>query len=150
MGFVVPDLSGSTQQPLAAGQWEVRFVKFASGESTVKKTPYVQPVWKVTDEDAVDIDGEPYKRNLYGDSFWLSEKAAWRLKKFADSAGVELPEKDTEYDSLAEYAADLTELFEGLEGLAVTEVERYARKEDDPDDEDNWTGVKAVVTEYKF
>jgi hypothetical protein len=110
-------------------------------------------VWKVIDEEAVDTEGEPYKRNLYGDTFYLTEAAMWRIKKFASEAEVEIPEAGEEYDSLAEYASDLTDAFSGLEGVVSTELEKFFSKKNgdtDENDEDTWTGLKAVVVEYKF
>lgn len=144
MGFKVPELTAQTKAPLAAGTWDVRFVKFESGESSQKKTPYVQPVFKVVDEDAVDTEGEPFKKSLWADKFYLTPAAMWRLKKFASEAEVgELPEAGDEYDSLAEYASDLTELFSGLEATVVTELRDWADKDENP-------RQSAEVTEYKF
>lgn len=143
MGFKVPELTANSKAPLEEGQWEMRFVKFASGESSKKKTPYVQAVWKVLDEDAVDTEGEPYKRNFWGDTFYLTENAMWRLKNFASEAEVEIPEAGEEYDTLAEYAADLTDAFNGLEAVVTTELEAYEKN-------DGSEGTKAVTVEYKF
>jgi len=140
MGFKVPELTANTKAPLAEGKWDMRFVKFTSGESSQKKTPYVQAVWKVLDEDAVDTEGEPYKRNFFGDTFYLTENAMWRLKKFASEAEVEIPEAGEEYDSLAEYAADLTEAFNGLEATVETVLEEYEKN-------DGSEGIKAVTAE---
>lgn len=143
MGFKVPELTANSKAPLAEGEWEVKFVKFTSGESNVKKTPFVQAVFKVVDEDAVDVEGEPFKRNLYADTFYLTPNAMFRLKNFAAAAEVEIPEAGDEYDSLAEYAADLTDAFGGLEGTAVTVLEEYTNK-------DGETKQKVVVADYKF
>ncbi len=143
MGFKVPELTAQSKAPLAEGEWEVKFVKFTSGESSQKKTPYVQAVFKVVDTDAVDTEGEAFKRNLYADTFYLTPAAMWRLKNFATLAEVEIPEAGDEYDSLAEYAADLTDAFAGLEGVAVTTLEEYESK-------DGETKQKVVVTDYKF
>lgn len=156
MGFKVPELSANSKAPLDEGKWDARFVKFISGESSLRKTPYVQVVWKITDEEAVDVEGEAYKRNLFGDTFYLTEAAMWRLKKFASEAEVEIPEAGDEYDSLAEYAADLTDAFGGVEATLTTTVEKYPSKADrdeagfDEDDEDTWTGRKAVTVEVSF
>jgi len=143
MGFKVPELTAQSKAPLAEGDWEVRFVKFMSGLSSQKKTPYVQVVWKVTDEEAVDTEGEPYKRNFFGDTFYLTENAMWRLKKFASEAEIEIPEAGEEYDSLADYAADLTEAFAGLEAVVTTVLEPY-------EDKDGNDREKAVTDSYKF
>jgi hypothetical protein len=143
MGFKVPQLTAQSKAPLAEGDWEVRFVKFQSGESSVKKTPYVQVIWKVTDEEAVDTEGEPYKKNFFGDTFYLTENAMWRLKKFASEAEVEIPEAGEEYDTLAEYAADLTDAFHGLEAVVTTVLEDY-------EDKDGNERQKAVTESYKF
>lgn len=143
MGFKVPELTANSKAPLAEGKWEAKFVKFQSGESSVKKTPYVQAIFKVVDEDAVDTEGEPYKRNLYADTFYLTSNAMYRLKNFAAEAEVEIPEAGDEYDSLAEYAADLTDAFAGLEGVVTTTLEDYTDKNDNE-------RQKAVVVEYQF
>lgn len=143
MGFTVPQLTAQSKAPLDEGTWEFRFVKFTHGESSQKKTPYVQLVLKIVDEDAVDTEGEKYSKNLFADTFYLTEAAMWRLKKFASEAEVEIPEAGEEYDSLAEYAADLNDAFAGLEGTVTTELEEYETKDGD-------SRQKAVVAEYKF
>jgi hypothetical protein len=143
MGFKVPELTANSKAPLAEGDWDMKFVKFTSGESSQKKTPFVQAVFKVVDPEAVDQDGEPYKRNFYGDTFYLTPNAMWRLKKFASEAEVEIPDAGDEYDTLAEYAADLTEAFAGTEVVVSTELEEYESK-------DGETKVKAVAAAYKF
>lgn len=143
MGFKVPELTANSKSPLDRGEWEVRFVKFQAGESSVKKTPYVQAIFKVVDEDAVDTEGEPFKRNLYADTFYLTSNAMFRLKNFAAEAEVEIPHAGDEYETLAEYAADLTEAFAGLEGSVVTDLEDFTDKDDNE-------RQKTVVVEYKF
>lgn len=143
MGFKVPELTANTKAPLAEGSWEMRFVKFESGESSKKRTPYVQAVWKVVDAEAVDTEDEPYKRNFFGDTFYLTENAMWRIKNFASEAEVEIPEAGEEYDSLSEYASDLTEAFAGLEAVVTTELEEYEKNDGTP-------GIKAVTVDYKF
>lgn len=131
MGFKVPELTAQSKAPLDKGTWEVRFKKFVSGESSVKKTPFVQAIFKVVDEDAVDTEGNAYKRDFYGDTFYLTPNAMWRLKKFASDAGVEeLPSAGDEYDTLAEYATDLTEAFDGLEGTVEVDLETFTDKDD--------------------
>lgn len=147
MGFKVPELTANSKAPIAEGTWDMAFVKFTSGESSVKKTPFVQAVFKVVDADAVDADGEPYgKRPFYGDTFYLTPNAMWRLKKFASEAEVEIPDAGDEYDTLAEYAAELTDVFRGQDGLDVTvEVEHESYENKDGEEK-----VKAVVAGYKF
>lgn len=127
MGFKVDFTGdgGGSKAPLAPGKYEVRLQKFVSGESSQKKTPYVQVVFTNQDEDAVDTEGESYgKRPVYGDTFYLTPKATWRLKKFASQAGVELPDGEQEFDSLAEFAAELTDAFEG-DYVVETDLEEY-------------------------
>lgn len=143
MGFKVPELTANSKAPLDEGTWEMKFVKFTSGESSKRKTPYVQVVWKVVDEEAVDTEGEVYKRNYFGDTFYLTENAMWKIKTFASEAEVEIPEAGDEYDSLAEYAADLTEAFAGVEATVTTELENYEKNDGTP-------GVKSVTVEHKF
>lgn len=143
MGVKVPEMTAQSNSPLDQGEWDVKFVKFQSGASSVKKTPFVQAIFKVVDEEAVDTDGEPYKKNLYADTFYLTPAAMWRLKKFASEAEVEIPAAGDEYDSWADYATELTDAFAGLEGTVVTELEDFTDKDDNE-------RQKAVVTEYKF
>ena len=143
MGFKVPELTAQSKSPLDKGTWEAQFSKFVSGESSQKKTPYVQVVLKIVDEDAVDTEGNPYKRNLFGDTFYLTPAAMWRLKKFASEADVEIPDAGEEYETLSEFASDLTEAFSGMDLLVVTDLEEYESKDGD-------TRQKAVVAEYKF
>lgn len=143
MGFKVPELTAQSKAPLAAGQWEVKFAKFVFGTNADKTKDYVQPTFKVVDEDAVDTEGETYKRNLYGDRFWLTSAAMWRLKNFAEELEVEIPEAGEEYDSIGEYAAALTEAFDGLEGTVGTSLEDYV-------DKDNNDRQKAVIDDMNL
>ncbi len=143
MGFKVPQLTANSKAPLAEGDWEMRFVKFTSGESTVKKTPYVQSVWKVVDAEAENTEGEPYKGNFFGDTFYMTDNAMWRLKKFASEAELEIPEAGEEYDTLAEYAAELTDIFSGVEAVLTIVLEEYEKN-------DGSEGIKAVTESYKF
>lgn len=143
MGFKVPELKAASKSPLAEGVWEVEFKKFTSGVSAKKKTPFVQAVFKVTDEDAVDTDGEAYKRDLYADTFYLTEAAMWRIKKFASEAEIEIPDAGDEFDSLADYAKALSEAFGGLSGTVEVEHEEF-------EDKDGNDRVKAVVAEYNL
>lgn len=151
MGFKVPEVTATSKAPLAEGTWSMEFVKFTSGISKNKKTPFVQAMFRVLDEDAVDDDGEPWgKRQFFGETFYLTDKAMWRLKKFASNAEVEIPEAGDEYDSLKEYAADLTDAFDGAEVQVTTVIEKFfsAKNGDaDEDDEDTWTGRKATVND---
>lgn len=157
MGFKVPEVTAQSKAPLAEGVWDMEFLKFTSGTSSQKKTPYVQAVFKVVDEEAVDADGEPWgKRQFFGETFYLTDKAMWRLKKFASNAGVEIPEAGDEYDTLKEYAADLTDAFEAATVTVTTIVEKFfsAKNGDaDEDDESTWSGRKATAAEledYRF
>src|SRR5688500_2083600 len=101
MGFKVPELTAQSRSPLAEGSWDMGVKSFKSGESSVKKTPFVQVVLRVV-EDAVDAEGEEYKRDFYGDKFYLTPNAMWRLHKFASEAGVELPDAGEDFDSVGE------------------------------------------------
>lgn len=143
MGFKVPELTSNSKAPLDRGAWDMQVKTFKHGESSVKKTPFVQVVFKVVDESAVDTEGEPYKRDFYGDTFYLTPNAMWRLKKFVSEAGVELPEAGEEYDSLADYAADLTDAFSGLEGTVEVDLETFTDKDDNE-------RQKAVPVAYSF
>lgn len=144
MGFKVPELKANSKAPLEAGTWDMEFQKFVAGVSSQKKTPFVQAIFKVTDPEAVDTAGEPYgKRPFYGDTFYLTEPAMFRIHNFASDAGVDLGELDDEYSSVKEYAAAVTELFDGVEVAVETEIEDYEKK-------DGSTGYKSVVVEYNF
>lgn len=146
MGFTVPELTAQSKAPLEKGVWEGRITKFQSGESSKKKTPFVQVLFAITDEDAVDTEGEPFgKRTFYGDTFYLTSAAMFRLKNFALEAGVEIPDAGEEFDSLKDYAAALTELFSGIDVDLTVEHEEYV----DKDDNDR---IKAVVADsgYNF
>lgn len=146
MGFKVPELTAQSKAPLDKGTWEVRFNKFFHGSNAAKDKDYVQPTFKVTDADAVDTDGEPYKRLVYGDRFWLTSNAMWRLKNFAEELEVEIPEAGEEFDSIGEYAGALTEQFSGLEGTISTDLEDY----DAEVDGETVVKTKAVITEMNL
>lgn len=148
MGVIVPEMTAGSKAPLAAGEWEVRVDKFVAGESSKKKTPYVQLVLSVLDEEAEDAEGEPYgKRKLYADTFYLTPAAMWRLKKFlVEDAGVDdgdIPSAGAEYESWGEYASALTDFVQGLEGTVVTSLETYEAN-------DGTDKQKVVVEEYNF
>lgn len=147
IGFIVPEISANTNEPLANGTWAATFVKFESGLSSVKKTEFVQPVFKVTDPEAVRIDGEAFKGQVWGDKFWLSEKAMYRIKKFMADAGADMPESGEEFDSLADYAAALTEQLQGSEVELVIEGYRvHSEDEGLPVDEQRkYTEVAEVL-----
>lgn len=152
MGFKVPEVTANSKAPLAAGEWNMDFKKFTSGVSSVQKTPYVQAVFTLDpEEEAVDADGEDWgKRQFFGETFYLTDKAMWRLKKFASNAEVEIPEAGEEFDSLKEYAAALTDAFEGVSVTVNTVIEKFYSEKNgdtDPDDEDTWTGRKATVND---
>ena len=136
------ELSAQSREPLDAGTWEAKLVKFDSGESSNKHTPFVQPVFKVLDEDAVRTDGETFTGNLWGDKYWVTPAALFRLKQFMEEFGSEFPE-DAEYDTIGELAAELTETLAGTEVTVVTGREDYV----DKNDEDR---QKAVITQFKF
>lgn len=141
MGIKV-ELSAQSREPIADGKWQVKLVKFDSGESTQKNTPFVQPVFKVLDEDAVRTDGEKFTGNLWGDKYWVTPNALFRLKAFVEAMGGELAE-GAEYDTIGEMAQDLTNDFAGTEGVVYTSLEDYV----DKDDNDR---QKAVIDEYEF
>lgn len=138
MGFKVPELKANSREPLAPGEWEMEVSKFVSGVSSQKKTPFVQVIFKVTDEEAVDTSGEEYKRPFYGDKFYLTEKAMFRIHNFASAAGVDLDEVGDEFDSIKEYAVALTDAFKGAEAVVTTDLRDY---------EDSKTGETKYVAE---
>ena len=143
MGFKVPELQAQSKSPLDKGTWDMRFKKFVHGESSVKKTPFVQAIFKVVDEDAVDVEGNAYKRDFYADTFYLTPNAMWRLKNFASTAEVEVPGSGEEFDSLADFAEALTDAFDGLEGTVEVDLETY-------EDKDGNERQKSVPVGYSF
>lgn len=150
MGIKI-ELSAQNRDPLAPGEWEATLVKFEHGKSGNKKTPFVQPVFKVTDEDAVRVvktdDGEyetseePFKGNLWGDNFWLTPGALFRLKEFLEQLGSELPGEGEEVESEVEYAEMLNDMVGGTDLTVLTELEEFEHKGEDR--------VKAVVAEVR-
>lgn len=131
MGIVI-DLGatgGGYRPPLAAGDWSVELVKFVSDTSKNKGTPYVEPVFKVVEEGAVDTEGNDFDRPVYGGfklRFYPTTGAVFRLKEFARELGVELGSEKLELESMAAFAEDLTESFEGGYTLKV-ENEEYEK-----------------------
>lgn len=142
MGIKV-ELSAQSREPLAKGTWEVKLVKFDSGLSSNKQTPFVQPVFKVLDEDAVRIDGEKFGGNLWGDQYWVTGAALYRLKEFTEALGGELPGEGEEFDTIAEYAQELTNEFAGTTGTVTTDLESYVDKNEND-------RQKAIIVEFDF
>lgn len=121
MGIRVHLSASGTRHPLAPGEWAAIVSEIGHGESSQKKTPYVQVVWKVTDEDAVDTEGGAFKGRVW-DTYYLTEKSIWRLKKTASALGVDLGNEDADYDSLADFAEEIADAFRGEEAVLVTDL----------------------------
>ncbi len=142
MGIKV-ELSAQSREPLAVGKWEVKLLKFDSGESSVKGTPFVQPVFKVLDADAERTDGEKFTGNLWGDKYWVTPGALFRLKEFvAEAFGGALPGEGQEFDTIAEYAQELTDAYAGTEMVVTTGLESYVDKNDND-------RSKAIIVEFE-
>lgn len=124
---------GGSKAPIAEGTWDAVVTKWVKGNSSKKETPFVQPIFKIT-EEAEDVDGNPYKRPVYGENFYITEKAVWRLKKFVSDSGLELSGDEFEgesFDEIAEVLAEeLTELYSNTDFVINTELE------------DSWDGTK--------
>lgn len=126
MGIKI-ELSANSREPLSPGQWQATLTKFEHGKSSVKETPFVQPVFKMTDEDAVRQDGEPFKGNVWGDKYWVTSGALFRLKEFVDALGSELPGEGTEVEGEAEYAEMLTDALSGTDVTITTGLRPYEK-----------------------
>lgn len=133
MGFKVEysaSDSGSSKALLEEGAYTATLYKFESGTSANKGTPFIRPMFNNV-QDAYDTDGNEWspKMNAFVSrddyTFWITPGSMWRLKRFASELGVELPEDDTEYDSLEEFAAEMLEAFEGDYTIIVEHVPAY-------------------------
>ena len=124
---------GGSKAPIAEGKWDAVVTKWVKGNSSKKETPYVQPIFKIT-EEAEDVDGNAYKRPVYGENFYITAAAVWRLKNFVSDAGLQLSGDEFEgetFDEIAEILAEeLTELFKDSDFVITTELE------------DSWDGTK--------
>jgi hypothetical protein len=87
--------------------WEAEVVDVSYGVSSQKKSPYIEVVYKVTDENAVDIDGEPFKGKVW-DKIWFSSKAAGIAKSKLETLGYDTSELHVRNeDDIKDLAADL-------------------------------------------
>jgi hypothetical protein len=124
MGFKV-DFGGTSDDKkfedkkfalLEEGTHTATFLKFESGLSSQKGTPYIRPVFTGV-LDAQDTDGNewPESKQVWSDwetlTFYITEKAMWRLKKLASELGVELPDAEEEFDSFGEFVEEMNEAF---------------------------------------
>lgn len=119
--------SSNSRNPLKEGEWEAVVKEVKSGETKVKGTPYVEFVYQVTDEDAVDTEGNRYKGRVW-DKYFVTETATWRLKKLVSALGGELPDDDAEVD-LADLAEDLAEQFVGNDVKVKTSLREHDEKQ---------------------
>lgn len=130
INFSAVNAKGS-KAPLDAGTWEVVLAEVNTGESSQKKTPYVELVWKVTDEDAVKTDGASAKNSRVWDTYYMSEKALWRVQKVASALGVELDFPETGEVDVSEVQSVVAEAFRDAVGDSanvVTELRDYTNK----------------------
>lgn len=151
MGIKI-ELSANSRMPLAPGRWEFELVKFEHGKSGVKKTPYVQPVFKVLDEDAVRVEldedtgelftgEEKFTGRVWGDNYWLTSNSLFRLKNLVAELGSELPGEGEEVDDEAVYAQMLTDELAESTVVVQTGIEDYEDKNGD-------TRYKTVIEEF--
>jgi hypothetical protein len=118
----------TSKKPLAANDegWLSKVSKLESGKSSKKGTPFVKIVWKVLDEDAVNVDGEAFKGSIW-DTYYLVPTALWRLKKTLSAFGIEVGDEVEDFDSEAEFADYLSQQLLNEEARVATSLR------DDPD-----------------
>lgn len=118
--------SKGSRAPLDAGKWEVVLTEVKTGESSQKKTPFVELTWTVTDADAVKTDGASATKSRLWDTYYLSEKAFYRIQKVASALGVDLNlPTEGEADVTAEDLAEAFLAAVGDEATLETELESF-------------------------
>lgn len=120
------------------GGWEAETVDFKYKKAGTG-TPGIEVTYKVTDEEAVDTDGKPYKGKAW-DRMWVSEKAAGIMKDKLTVLGYDVDSLVIEDENdVKELALELKEDFVGVPVRLVTELE-----EDKNDEEKVWSRVRFV------
>jgi hypothetical protein len=120
------------------GGWEAETVDFKYKKASTG-TPGIEVTYKITDEEAVDTDGKPYKGKAW-DRMWVSAKAAGIMKDKLSVLGYDVDSLVIEDEGdVKDLAAELKDDFVGVRVRLVTETE-----EDDKDDEKLWSRVKFV------
>jgi hypothetical protein len=116
--------------PLAEGTWLAEAAKFSFVEANSGNVG-IEVVYKVTDDEAVNEDGEPFKGRVW-DTMWFSEKSLKMTKGKLQGLGVDVDSVVvTSDEDLKDFVADLKDNFVGAEVKVVTEVEEseYQGKE---------------------
>jgi hypothetical protein len=116
--------------PLAEGTWLAEVTKFSFVEANSGNVG-IEVVYKITDDEAVNTDEEPFKGRVW-DTMWFSDKALKMTKGKLQALGVDVNSVTiTSDDDLKEFVRDLKDDFTGAEVKLVTEVEEseYQGKE---------------------
>lgn len=139
--------SGGTRRPLAAGEWEARLEEVNAKESSQKKTPFVELVWKIVDSDAESTDGSAYRGKVW-DQLYVTDKSFFRVLKAASELEVDLGLPDDE-----EVDVDVQDLVEAFRDAVGSEATVVVKLEDDQNGKtyDGTDEVKQYVrvAEYK-
>lgn len=105
----------------------------------------IELVFKVTDEDATDIDGTPFTGKKQWDRIWFSEKSLKMTKIKLAGLGIDVDTLIIEDEAdVQDLAADLRENA-GLEVSLVVEA-----KEDNYGTGEYWDGTQKYKTDVKF
>jgi hypothetical protein len=124
--------------PLAEGTWLAEATKFSFVEANSGNVG-IEVVYKVTDDEAVNTDGEPFKGRVW-DTLWFSDKSLKMTKGKLQALGVDVDSTIIESDDdLKDFVADLKDNFIGTEVKLVTEVE-----------ESEYNGKERVRARVKF
>lgn len=108
--------------PLAEGTWLAETTKFSFVEANSGNVG-IEVVYKITDDEAVNTDGEPFKGRVW-DTMWFSDKSLKMTKGKLQSLGVDVDSVVvTSDDDLKDFVRDLKDDFTGTEVKIVTEVE---------------------------
>lgn len=116
--------------PLEEGTWLAETSKFSFVEANSGNVG-IEVVFKITDDEAVNEEGEPFKGRVW-DTFWFSEKSLKMTKGKLQGLGVDVDSVVvTSDDDLKDFVRDLKDDFTGVEVKLVTEVEEseYQGKE---------------------
>ena len=118
--------------------WEAETVDFKYKKAGTG-TDGIEVTYKITDEEAVDTDGKPYKGKIW-DRLWFSAKAAGIVKDKLTVLGYPVEDLVVEgTDDVKDLAVELKEDYVGVSVRLVTELE-----EDNKDEEKQWPRVRFV------
>jgi hypothetical protein len=108
--------------PLSEGTWLAEVTKFSFVEANSGNVG-IEVVYKVTDDEATNTDGEPFKGRVW-DTMWFSDKSLKMTKGKLQALGVDVDSVViTSDDELKDFVRDLKDDFTGAEVKLVTEVE---------------------------